>query len=204
MFCPPQYLYFFHGLKIWKHSKSCPPHFSFDIPSSGQKLLFYVLDWKFENIPSFVLHTFPLIHLAQDRSTKRFFPSPYLCFLPCSHPASGSWFWNLEIFLFPCANIKRLLDCMADTKNVFAKMPRTCFNLANLEAIFKVSMLSSVLSVSPRARLVHTEDDMAFRGNYKFEITAGSTALIFNILFGLKGPAQCLDSSVWPTHTWIV
>ena len=26
----------FYGFEIWKYSKFCPPHFSFDIPSSGQ------------------------------------------------------------------------------------------------------------------------------------------------------------------------
>ena len=43
MFCPPQYLYFFQGFKIWKYHKFCAPHYSFDIPSSGLKKIFYVL-----------------------------------------------------------------------------------------------------------------------------------------------------------------
>ena len=42
-------------------------------------------------------------------------------------------------------------------------------------------MISPVLSVFPRASLVHTrkEDEMAFRVNYKFKNRNGSTALIF-------------------------
>ena len=58
-------------------------------------------------------------------------------------------------------------------------------------------MLSSVLSVSPRISLVRTikEDEMAFRGNYKFEIIAGSTALIFKRI--LPYSASKVLPNVW-------
>ena len=42
MFCPPRYLNIFHEFEIWNHSKFCPPHFSFDIPSSG---CLYFFSW---------------------------------------------------------------------------------------------------------------------------------------------------------------
>ena len=79
-------------------------------------------------------------------------------------------------------------------------MPRTWSYMANLEVIIKVSMLSSLLAVSTWASLVHTryEDEMSFKGNYKFENRARSKTLIF------KGSAKCQDFSVWPTHIWIV
>ena len=64
------------------------------------------MDWKLENIPSFVFHTFHLIYLAQE----------------------GVIFFVLH--------------------------PRYLF-------------------------IFHGLDKMAFRGNYKFENRAGSTALIF-------------------------
>ena len=71
MFCPPQYPYFFHGLEIWKYSKFCPPHFSFDIPSSGQLYIFFVLSstlltffhrLDIENIKSFVMAYLKYLH----------------------------------------------------------------------------------------------------------------------------------------------
>ena len=43
MFCPAWYSHFFHGFEIWKKSKFCAPHFSFDTPRSGQKWMLYVL-----------------------------------------------------------------------------------------------------------------------------------------------------------------
>ena len=39
MFCPPQSWYVFHGFEINKHSKLCPPHFSFDIPTQYRSKL---------------------------------------------------------------------------------------------------------------------------------------------------------------------
>ena len=83
-------LIFFHGFEIWNYYKFGPPHFSFDI-SISQSLYFF-MDLKFENIPSFVLHPFPFIYLAQDSSTFSSFCHPWYLFF-------FSWIWNIPSFV---------------------------------------------------------------------------------------------------------
>ena len=113
--------------------------------------------------------------------------------IECCHPGFCSLAWNLIAFLFPCTHIKKMLNGMIDKKclSQYAK------NWANLEAIIKVFMLSSLLSVSNQASLVHTrnEDEMAFKGNYKYEYRAGSKTLIF------KRSLPCSASKVLP-NVW--
>ena len=113
--------------------------------------------------------------------------------IECCHPAFCSLAWNVIAFLFPCTHIEKLLDGMIDKKclSQYAK------NWANLEAIIKVFMLNSLLSVSTQASFVHTrnEDEMTFKGNYKFEYRAESKTLI--IERSLPCSALKVPPNVW-------
>ena len=68
-------LILFPGFQIWKYHKFCAPQYSFDIPSSGQKKSFYVLSSTILKL-FWILHTFHLIHLAQNRRKVSMFCPP--------------------------------------------------------------------------------------------------------------------------------